>query len=172
VKKRYLALIEGEHPLDDGASLLLDEPIGPDLRRSGAMAVRHDIGKAARTRIQIEQRFRGFTLLACEPETGRTHQIRVHLASAGFPLAVDPIYGRRRFLALSEIKADYRKKRGQVETPLIERLSLHAARIEFPCVDDPSRTIAVEAPIPRDFARVLKQLAKVRPPRAPRRRSP
>jgi RluA family pseudouridine synthase len=165
VEKRYLALVEGEHPLADGESEIIDLPIGPDLRRSGSMAVRHDIGKPARTRISVQQRFRGFTLLACEPLTGRTHQIRVHLSATGFPLAVDPTYGRRRSLSLSEFKRDYRKKRGQTETPLIERLSLHAARVAFPAVADATRTITVEAPMPRDLARVQKQLAKVRPPR-------
>jgi len=109
---------------------IIDLPLGPDERRSGIVCVRRD-GKEARTRIAVERRFRGYTLLRCEPLTGRTHQIRVHLAAGGFPLAVDPNYGRRRALALSEIKPDYRFKPGRVETPLIERLTLHALSIEF-----------------------------------------
>ena len=59
--------------------------------------------------------------------TGRTHQLRVHLAWAGFPLAVDPTYGRRSALALSEIKPGYRHKPGRAELPLIDRLTLHAS---------------------------------------------
>jgi RluA family pseudouridine synthase len=161
VHKTYLALVEGEHPLADGEHELIDLPIAPDARRSGRMCV-HPEGKPSRTRLAVERRFRGYTLLRCEPLSGRTHQIRVHLRETGFPLAVDPIYGRRKALALSEIKRDYRPKRGCVESPLIDRMTLHALAIEFPD-DDAGRRVRVEAPPPRDLLRVLKQLDKVRP---------
>lgn len=164
IEKTYLALVEGEHPLPDGESELIDLPLGPDHKRSGIVCVRRD-GKEARTRIRVEQRFRGFTLLACQPLTGRTHQLRVHLAATGFPLCVDMLYGRRRALLLSEVKADYRYKPGKVETPLIERLTLHASSIEFPRVGAAPERQRVEAPLPRDFQRVLKQMSKVRAPR-------
>ena len=164
VRKSYFALVEGEHPLADGEQELIELAIGPDSKRGGTMCVRRD-GKQSATRVAVAQRFRGFTWLACEPLTGRTHQIRVHLSAKGFPLAVDPLYGRRRALLLSEIKSGYRHKPGQPETPLIERLTLHASAVEFPDVGDPSRTVRIEAPIPRDLERTLKQLAKVRPPR-------
>ncbi len=100
--------------------------------------------------------------MRCEPLTGRTHQIRVHLSAEGFPLVVDPDYGRRDSLALSEIKRNYRPKRGGKESPLIDRLTLHALRLEFP--DSAGQPCIVEASPPKDFQRVLKQLAKVRPP--------
>jgi 23S rRNA pseudouridine1911/1915/1917 synthase len=172
VEKTYFALVDGEHPLEDGESEVIDLPIGPDERKSGRMRVDHLEGKPSRTRIQVERRFRGYTLLACQPLTGRTHQIRVHLMESGFPLAVDPAYGRRNALFLSEIKRGYRKKAGHVETPLIDRLTLHARAIEFPSPGGPEsadgpdgarRRIRVESPLPRDLERVLKQLGKVRP---------
>ncbi|MFN0244445.1 MAG: RluA family pseudouridine synthase [Planctomycetota bacterium] len=162
VRKTYLALVEGEYPLADDDRETIDLPIGPDERKSGHMQVDRRHGKPSQTDISIEQRFRGYTLLRCEPRTGRTHQIRVHLREIGFPLAVDAVYGRRNSLALSEIKPQYRKKPGHFETPLIERLTLHALAIDFPR-DDGTRT-RVESPLPRDFARLLKQLAKVRAP--------
>ncbi len=164
VHKRYLALVEGEHPLPDGESETLDMPLGPDARRSGQQCVDPRKGKPSRTRVSVERRFRGYTLLACEPLTGRTHQIRVHLAAAGFPLAVDFQYGRQDALHLSRIKADYRPKRGRPERPLIDRLTLHAAEIAIPELsgsDGGTRT-RVEAPVPKDLERTLKQLAKTR----------
>ncbi|MCK6447421.1 MAG: RluA family pseudouridine synthase [Planctomycetes bacterium] len=162
IQKEYLALVEGEHPLADGEVAVIDLPLGTDRRKSGLVCVAHD-GKESRTEIAVAERFRGFTLLRARPLTGRTHQIRVHLAHEGFPLVVDPLYGRRRALLLSELKNDYRKKRGEAERPLIERATLHAASIEYTGVD--GARVRVEAPLPKDFARALKQLAKVRPPR-------
>jgi 23S rRNA pseudouridine1911/1915/1917 synthase len=162
VKKSYLAFVEGEYPLQDGESEIIDLPIGPDERKSGRMRVDKEHGKPSQTRLSIEQRFKGYTLLRCEPLTGRTHQIRVHLREIGFPLAVDPVYGRRRALSLSEFKRDYRAKKGHVELPLIERLTLHAQRVDFPLPGGGRAT--VESPIPRDLARLLKQMAKVRAP--------
>jgi 23S rRNA pseudouridine1911/1915/1917 synthase len=164
VNKRYLALVEGEHPLEDGAVEEIALALAQDQKRTGQMCARRD-GKEALTLVRVAQRFRGFTLVECEPRTGRTHQIRVHLSAKGFPLAVDPLYGRRKTLLLSELKSGYRKKPGQVETPLIDRLTLHAASLEIPSITEPERTLRVEAPLPRDLVRTLKQLSKVRPPR-------
>jgi 23S rRNA pseudouridine1911/1915/1917 synthase len=161
VRKTYFALVEGEHPLEDGGEQEIDLAIGPDEKRSGRVVI-DPAGKPARTRITVLQRFRGYTWLACRPLTGRTHQIRVHLAAIGFPLAVDPLYGRRTELRLSHLKAGYRAKRGRPERPLLARLALHAAVIEVPSPGDPARTLRVEAPLPRDLEQLLKQLAKVR----------
>lgn len=162
IDKVYLALVEGEHPLGPGETDLIDLAIAPDLKRSGKMRV-HASGKEAQTRIRVARRFSGYTLLACEPLTGRTHQIRVHLAAVGFPLVVDPLYGRQDALHLSAFKRGYRPKRGEVEKALIARLTLHAATIGFPRADGAHAT--VEAPLPKDFERTLKQLGKWRPAR-------
>ena len=162
ITKEYLALVEGEHPLADGEELIVDRPIGPDKKHGGTMRVRED-GKPARTRVRVEQRFRGYTLLRAEPLTGRTHQLRVHLSHEGFPLAVDPNYGRRSALLLSEIKAGYRPKPGRAERPLIDRLTLHAQRVVVPDTITGTTASAVEAPLPPDYQKTLKQMAKVRP---------
>jgi len=172
VQKRYFALVEGEYPLEMGETDVIDRPIAPDERKSGRMMVHAD-GKPSQTRVSVLERFGGFTLLAAEPLTGRTHQIRVHLADAGFPLVIDHVYGRRNELKLSEIKASYRSKRGGVERPLMDRLTLHAARLTLPAVPDldgvpGSPGASAEAPLPGDFQRVLKQMRKVRPFRARR----
>jgi len=165
IRKTYVAIVEGEYPLDDGEFDTIDLPIGADSRRSGKMLV-DDRGKAARTEVRVRERFSGFSLLECRPLTGRTHQLRVHLSATGFPLVVDPVYGRRSELLLSEFKHNYRAKRGHSERPILSRLSLHAEAIDFPCdPEDPDKRQRVETPIPKDLARVLKQLGKVRPPR-------
>jgi len=161
VQKTYLALVEGEYPLANGDSEVIDLPIGPDERKSGRMRIDKVSGKPSRTRVSVEQRFGGYSLMRCEPLTGRTHQIRVHMREVGFPLVVDPVYGRHKTLSLSDFKRDYKKKRGHVESPLISRLTLHAFAIEFPRVGGAGR-VRVESPLPKDFARVLKQLHKVR----------
>lgn len=165
IQKTYLAIVEGEYPLEEGESDLIDLPIGPNNRRTGLMMI-DDRGKAARTEVRVRERFRGFNLLECRPLTGRTHQLRVHLSATGFPLVVDPLYGRRSELKLSDFKLNYREKRGYKERPLLSRLSLHAEAIEFPCDPAaPDQRQRVEAAVPKDLTRVLKQLAKVRPPR-------
>lgn len=160
IDKRYLALVEGRHPLEPGESEVIDLPIAPDLRRSGKMRI-HDSGKESRTRIAVAERFEAYTLMECEPLTGRTHQIRVHLSACGFPLVVDPLYGRRDALRLSAFKRGYRPKRGHLEKPLIGRLTLHALRIGFPTAAGEQRF--VEAPLPKDFEQTLKQLRRWRP---------
>jgi 23S rRNA-/tRNA-specific pseudouridylate synthase len=159
VDKDYLALVEGEYePREEWDSI--DLPIGPGPKRNGTMRVDLKSGKHAETLVRAERTYRGYTLLRCRPRTGRTHQIRVHLAQRGFPLAVDPLYGRRTAMTLSEIKASYRPKPGRREAPLIERLSLHAQRLAFP--SSKGQRVVVEAPLPGDFERLLKQLDKVR----------
>lgn len=165
VHKTYWALVEGEHPLLDGAEQEIDLAIGPDERRSGRVSIDPEGGKPAQTRISVLQRFRGYTWLACRPLSGRTHQIRVHLSAVGFPLAVDPLYGRRSDLRLSNLKPSYKAKRGNPERPLIARLTLHAAAIELPAPRVGGGTIRVEAPLPKDLSQLLKQLARVRAPR-------
>ncbi|MHC4713549.1 MAG: RluA family pseudouridine synthase [Planctomycetota bacterium] len=152
VAKRYLALVRGEAAAEEGT---IDVPLAPAAGRK-AMKVSPD-GKASRTDWRIAERFRGFTLVEAGPRTGRTHQIRVHLAALGLPLAVDEMYGGASGLCLSEFKRPYRIK--GAEKPLISRLTLHCAGVEFahPRTGTP---VKVEAPLPEDFTRALKALKK------------
>ena len=165
IKKDYFALVEGEHPLADGEWDEIHAGIAPDPRKAGRMQVDEQEGKPSCTRIAVEQRFEGYTLMRCQPVTGRTHQIRVHLSWAGFPLIVDPAYGRRDSLLLSDIKRNYRPKRGVSERPLMGRLTLHAFSISWTDPADGETLQRAEAPYPADFTRLLKQLSRVRPHR-------
>lgn len=157
VQKEYLALVAGRPQQNEGE---IEGPIGPHPATQKRMAVLKHGGRPARTLWKVEQSFRDFTLLRVFPKTGKTHQIRVHLAHIGLPLAIDPIYGHgREAILLSQIKKNYRAKRGEEERPLISRLTLHAHRLQFVHPDDQPRLI--ESPPPKDFRVVLKQLSQL-----------
>jgi 23S rRNA pseudouridine955/2504/2580 synthase/23S rRNA pseudouridine1911/1915/1917 synthase len=116
-------------------------------------------GRAAHTSWRVERRFRHFTLLRVFPKTGKTHQIRVHLAHIGLPIAVDPLYnGSPEAVFLSQIKRDYRAKRGEQERALIARLALHAEAIEF--VHPDGTVHSHRADLPKDFRAALNMLTK------------
>jgi 23S rRNA pseudouridine1911/1915/1917 synthase len=156
VRKRYLAIVRGTGA-DDGGTI--DAPIGPSGRRGALMAVGQS-GKASVTEWRVVERFRGLTLVEVFPHTGRTHQIRVHMAYAGMPLAVDEMYGGGRALLLSQLKRGY-KHRGE-ERPLIDRLTLHCAGLEFAHpVGGQILTLAAE--LPEDFSNATKALRKWAP---------
>lgn len=142
VHKRYLALVRGPLP----EALRVDAPLAPG--RKGRMRVAPPGDTRARpaaTRLRVLERFARAevsALVQAEPETGRTHQIRVHLAHAGAPLAVDPDYGPRPPL---------RDAGGAV---LLERTPLHAATLSLRHPDT-GAGLAIEAPLPEDLLRVL-----------------
>lgn len=157
VSKTYLALIAGA-PLEPEG--VIEGLIDQDPRRVGTMRVVKHRGKPAVTRYETEERFRGFALLRIRPKTGRTHQIRVHLAHAGMPLAIDPLYGgTRRGILLSELKRNYHPSKKREEVPLIGRLTLHASRLAFahPLTGE---SMEFEAPLPKDFELILRDLRR------------
>ena len=93
IKREYYALVEGRFSTLEG---VIDKPIGRDKKDRIKMAVRED-GKRAVTHYSVlEQYDKGVALVKCTLETGRTHQIRVHMASIGHPLVGDPVYGFKR----------------------------------------------------------------------------
>jgi 23S rRNA pseudouridine1911/1915/1917 synthase len=138
VHKRYLALVHGAVAAQIGR---IEAPIGRDPRHRTKMAVVPS-GREAITGYRVGERFPGWTLLELELVTGRTHQIRVHLASIGHPVAGDPVY------------ATGAARRGPDG---LERLFLHAWRLELV---SPSRgdLIRAEAPLPMDLESVLEAL--------------
>ena len=146
IARGYLALCFGA-PTAGGT---VDEPIGRHRSVRTRMAVRRD-GREAVTHYRIEERFRGLTLLRVQLETGRTHQIRVHLAHIGLPIVGDPVYGgRRRQIAgaSEELQSVLRSFRRQ---------ALHAQRL---ALDHPvtGRHHTFEAPLPADFRELLEAL--------------
>lgn len=154
VEKEYLALVRGRPASATGE---INEPIAPDPNKPGRVKTLHG-GKPALTHYEVEQVFRGISLLRLRPRTGRTHQLRVHLKYIGCPIVADPWYGDGRPLLLSEIKRSYKPARGE-ERPLLARLALHAQRLTFrhPASDE---RITIESPLPDDFRVAIKQLEK------------
>lgn len=156
VAKTYLALLDG-CPAE--ASGTIDRPIGPNPAKAGQMMVVRK-GKPSVSHYRVVEIFRQFTLAEFNIETGRTHQIRVHAAAIGHPLAVDAFYGRREALYLSEIKQrGFNLAHSREERPLLSRIALHASQL---AIDHPStqERLHFEAPLPKDFRAVLNQLNK------------
>ena len=155
VAKEYLALVHGRITEDEGR---IDLPLAPHPTHKDRMAVVKRGGRPAITDWRVEQRFKTFTLVRCFPKTGKTHQIRVHLANMGHPLAVDPLYGAGDPILLSEHKRKYKPARGE-ERPLLARLGLHALTLTFKDLSDTAVTIGAE--VPKDLRATLNQLSKV-----------
>ena len=103
------------------------------------------------TEYEVIERFKAFTYVRCKPRTGRTHQIRVHLACIGHPVVSDRLYSKKNFLTRSEVLGTLP---APGEAPLIARQALHAARLGFthPVTGLP---VNFEAPAPEDFAAAL-----------------
>ena len=133
-RRTYLAVVRGRVRRDEGT---IAAPLGRHPVRRLRIAV-VPAGRRAVTHYTVLERYRGATLLACRLETGRTHQIRVHLAHIGHPVLGDPVYGRAR-------------------APEIARQALHAARLEF-VHPRTGRPVACTAPLPPDLARLVARL--------------
>jgi 23S rRNA pseudouridine1911/1915/1917 synthase len=140
ISKEYLALVEGKIQPEVA---LIDAPIGRDPRQRKKMAVIRLGGSAtarpAQTHYSLETAYEGYTLVRCKPVTGRTHQIRVHLAYIGFPIVGDTVYGRAK------------------QTAKLKRHFLHAARLTFTRPSD-QMSLTLEAPLPSDLTHLLRQL--------------
>jgi len=135
VSKCYLALVVGHLPVSQG---LIDAPVGRHPRWRQRFAVRSD-GREARTRFTVLETLPGYSLLEARPETGRTHQIRVHFAYIGHPVAGDPVYGPRK------------------DRLGLGRQFLHASSLGFrhPITGQP---LEFTSPLPADLQRVLDRL--------------
>jgi 23S rRNA pseudouridine1911/1915/1917 synthase len=151
LEKVYLGIVYGQFSREEG---LIDAPIGRHPTERKRMSTRTRKGRAALTRWRVAEKLRGFTSLEIFPQTGRTHQIRVHLSFIGHPLLGDPLYGRK-------------SRHGAIHDPSlrecvkkIDRQALHAHRL---AIDHPQtgERIVFISPIPPDMRGVLECLRAI-----------
>ena len=158
-KKTYLALVSGYVSTPKGR---INAPIARSLRDAKQMCISSKRGKESITDFRLLAEFGIVSLIAAMPVTGRTHQIRVHCANRNMPLAIDPVYGGKKPIMLSDYKAGYGVSRGKKENPLIERLTLHAYQLELPKTEF-TEPMTLVAKLDKKFAAAIKMLTKHNP---------
>ena len=156
IRKTYIALVHGVVKQDRGT---VNAPISRDVIRRTRMTTKRETG--ARTAVshytvleRIDSRFGKFTLVSVRIETGRTHQIRVHLASIGHPVAGDTLYG-----APAKIPATAQRKKSdpEPETIALDRNFLHAAELEF-AHPITGKLLSLKASLPKELGSFHKKL--------------
>ena len=135
--KRYLALVDGNVALDQGS---IDAPIGRDTRHRQQMAITAIGSREARTHFKVLERYARHTLLMVQLETGRTHQIRLHLKAIGHPVVGDPVYGSGTVFKRAPLHRQF----------------LHACQLSFTHPFS-GETIELEVPLPADLQAVLDE---------------
>lgn len=150
VIKEYHAFVDGIHEFDD---LVVDLPILPLAK--GSVIIDTKKGKPSKTSFTTLALYKKHSLIACYPESGRMHQIRIHLAQKEAPIINDALYGGKD-LFLSEIKKKYRLSKDAEEQPLIKRFALHAHALTFTKMNGEKEK--VEAAYPKDLRVLEKQL--------------
>jgi 23S rRNA pseudouridine1911/1915/1917 synthase len=152
VKRRYCVVVWGEPGEDSGK---IDAPIARDRRHRKKMAVDRQRGKRAVTHFSVVERFSFASYLSASLETGRTHQVRVHLSETGNPVFGDPQYGGRT-KALGRLSGSRRKAASHF-LRLIQRPALHAVELSF---EHPvsGEAVSVEAHVPPDMVELLEAL--------------
>lgn len=154
--KQYLGLVYGTLEQSEG---IWDAPIREHAYIKGKMMVHRD-GKPSSTSYSLMDAAGPFSLVRFTIHTGRTHQIRVHAANAGHPIACDAIYGKPDPILLSAFKKKYKlSKSEESERPILQRLALHSHRLNLYLPD--GNNLQVEAPLPKDIRALLQQLKKI-----------
>jgi 23S rRNA pseudouridine1911/1915/1917 synthase len=170
VEKQYLAIVAGVPQFDRD---IINAPIGdhPTEREKKAIRPGHPSCREAETHYEVLERFLGFALLLVRPKTGRTHQIRLHLNHAGYPVLCDRLYAGRNPKKIGELELIPADKLRQdkaapgqfVSEPLLARQALHAHRLALAHPTSGER-MEFEAPLAADMENTLTALRRWRKP--------
>jgi RluA family pseudouridine synthase len=161
VEKAYTVVVHGR---PEWTETSCDLPLVPDGNKRHMTIIDKYHGKPSLTRFRVLSQAGNYTVLEARPETGRTHQIRVHLAALGHSVVCDSLYGLSKPVLLSQFKRGWRGD-PRLERPLLSRLGLHAQRLALPsfkpdAAGDQSPSLVLEAPLPRDIAALITQIEK------------
>lgn len=158
VSKEYRAIVRGVISADADV-IDTHVKVHPKVREKMIVCGEEGNARRAVTRFEVIERFRGFTYVRLLPETGRTHQLRVHLRHIGHPIIADRLYSGQREFRLSELTTD--KTNVDEDVTLIARQALHAMRLRLrhPVTDQP---MCWEAPLPQDMQQTLAAIQRYR----------
>ncbi len=157
VEKYYVGIVKGT-PSEKEKTI--DAPIAQNSVKHTTMII-HKRGKPSLTDYKVLEEFGKYSLLQFRIHTGRTHQIRVHMQYAGYPIVCDELYGDGQPVLLSSIKKKYNLSKEELEErPIIKRLALHAQRLVF--TDQHKKPFDLEAEMPKDMRALLQQLRKLK----------
>ncbi|CAN5178905.1 RluA family pseudouridine synthase [soil metagenome] len=156
VVKYYLGIVVGSLTVTQGN---IHEAIAEHQYHKGVMVLSKK-GKPSVTHFEVLQDFGIFSLVKFQIETGRTHQIRVHMKYAGHPIVADTIYGDGKPVMVSSFKKKYRVNKDEEERPLLNRLALHSFQLKFQ--DNSGEQRLLECELAKDMKALSQQLKKNR----------
>ena len=154
IKKRYIAAVHGRPSWKE---TLCELPLVPNGNKQHLSIIDKYRGKESVTAFRLLGSAGNYSVLEALPETGRTHQIRVHLAALGHTIVCDELYGNAKPVLLSSIKRGWRGDPLK-EKPLLSRLGLHAAELFIP--DYTANGLKLKAPLSRDMTALIRQMEK------------
>ena len=157
IEKIYFGIVKGSFSDKEGS---INEPIAEHPFHKGTMTI-HKKGKLSLTEYKVLEDYGIFSAVEFKIQSGRTHQIRVHMKFAGHPITCDPVYGDGQPVLLSSFKKKYKlSEKDEEERPILNRLALHSYQLKFK--DAHSKEHFLEAPVPKDIKAFLQQLKKNR----------
>ncbi len=162
IHKEYFAIVQGKPHLDRD---MIDAPIGfhPKVKEKMCIAAANDPdAKSAQTFYEVIKRYEKLAAVRCLPKTGRTHQIRVHLARTGYPILCDRLYGGRKTMTREELRGERPMTLDETSLPearpngtvLLKRQALHAVKLAF-VHPTTGKELEITAPLPADIQAVL-----------------